>query len=64
MDISTMLALREVLRERANNYELLETSKLRREELAVLEGRMEELEDIIELIDKELLLNPETLIKS
>lgn len=58
MDNKTLSWLREKLRNRSNRYMFKNRDELTREAEAVLEGRIEELEDIIRLIDLQLLGNP------
>ena len=66
MDKRTLIWLRENLRERSNRYLFKNRDRLDRYEEAVLDGRIEEVEDMIRIIDLELLGNPdpETLMKS
>jgi len=58
MDNKTLVWLRNKLRARSNKYMFDRAEHLEKDEEGVLEGRIDELEDIIQLIDRELLRNP------
>lgn len=65
MDNRTLEKLRAILRKRSNGYMFEDREDLNKYEEAVLDGRIEEIEEIIAIIDLELLGNPdpETLLK-